>query len=175
MKLKKQQWVVIALITLAVIAGIFFSVSTGELAYKPGVSKAKIAQVMKNTSKFPYEPMPFGYADINGHRFGVDIATTDAQRARGLMFQTELGKDDGMFFVFEDAQIRSFWMENTLLHLDLAYIDQNNKIISIHTMKPLDTTPVFSPKEAKYVLEVGKGRLKKAKAKVGDTVSWGYF
>lgn len=114
-----------------------------------------------------------GYVKVGGYRFAVEIAQSDYQRSRGLMFRESLKRDQGMFFVFEDERHRSFWMENTLIPLSIAYINAKGVIVSIHDMKPLDRTPVNSLSPAKYALEVDQGRFKELKIKPGAKITWG--
>ena len=67
----------------------------------------------------------------------VEVAKTEEERAIGLMGRTSLGKEEGMFFIFEDEGIHGFWMKNTLLPLSIAFIDREGKIIWITDMQPL--------------------------------------
>ncbi|MET1415374.1 DUF192 domain-containing protein [Roseibium sp. HPY-6] len=106
------------------------------------------------------------------HRFQVEIAATDRQRSRGLMFREEMAADHGMLFIFESEGDRYFWMKNTPLPLDIIYIAANGAIVSIAA----DTTP-FSEKTipsgapAQYVLELNAGTAAKLGIDVGDKVS----
>ncbi len=103
----------------------------------------------------------------------VDLASTAKEHEYGMMNRTKLAPDEGMLFVFANPEVREFWMKNTLVDLDIAYIDQNKKIIDIQTMKAvtsvlqtqLATYPSKGP--AQFALEVKAGWFKKNKISVG--------
>jgi len=73
------------------------------------------------------------------------------------MYREELPEGRGMLFVFQDAQIRSFWMRNTLIPLDIAYIDEMLTIIDIQAMEPDTEDPHPSARPAMFALEVPLG------------------
>jgi len=108
----------------------------------------------------------------NQHRFTVEVAATDRQRARGLMFREEMAADHGMLFIFEGEGDRYFWMKNTPLPLDIVFIGAEGTIVSIAA----DTTPyseavIPSAGPARFVLEVNAGLSAKLGIEAGDTVS----
>lgn len=75
--------------------------------------------------------------------FGVEIADTPETRARGLMFRTALPERGGMLFIYERPQPVSFWMRNTLIPLDLIFIDETGTVRHVHSKaRPLDETPI---------------------------------
>ncbi|NUO79125.1 DUF192 domain-containing protein, partial [candidate division KSB1 bacterium] len=81
--------------------------------------------------------------------------------------------DEGMLFVFEEARIQAFWMRNTFIPLDIAFIDAGGKIIDIQRMEPLDETKsYFSPAPVPYVLEVNAGWFERNAIKVGELVKF---
>ncbi len=94
---------------------------------------------------------------INGHAIRAEVARTPDERAQGLMNRRHMGKNDGMLFVFEQAQPVSMWMKNTLLPLSVAFIDEQGRIINIAEMLPetLDSHSSLAP--AKYALEMNAG------------------
>ena len=106
--------------------------------------------------------------------FGADtvvaeIAQTPAERNQGLMHREYLPENAGMLFVFPDAAVRSFWMQNTYLPLDIAYMDPNFRIIDIQPMEPMTTTSVTSRGPAMYALEVNQGWFEEHGVTVGVT------
>lgn len=108
----------------------------------------------------------------------VEVAETPTEHAQGLMFRKKLGVDQGMIFVFDDEQIREFWMKNTLIDLDIAYFDKNKKIIDIQQMKAISTImqteiPTYpSQRPAMYALEMPKGWFKKNKFSEGTVFTF---
>lgn len=91
-------------------------------------------------------------------RVRVELATTPEQQQRGLMWRDELDDDAGMLFVFRRSRVRSFWMKNTPLPLDIIYIDRHGAIVSIAARTtPYSTAPIPSGEPAQYVLEVNGG------------------
>ena len=105
--------------------------------------------------------------------FGADtvvaeVARTPDERAEGLMYRQELPDGVGMIFVFEDAQIRSFWMQNTYVALDIAYMDASFNVVDIQQMEPMTTDPHESAGPAMFALEVRKGWFAERGIRVGD-------
>ena len=94
--------------------------------------------------------------------FGTDtvtaeVARTAEEREKGLMYREKLDKGRGMLFVFPDVQVRSFWMDNTLIPLDIAYLDESLIISDIQAMEPLSTELHPSARPAMFALEVPMG------------------
>lgn len=112
---------------------------------------------------------------INDHQFFVETATTVSEQTQGLMHRTELPENKGMLFIYPDSQIRSFWMKNTLIPLDIIFIDQNKQIINIHTATPCETEPCQTYKSkspAQFVLEINAGLTSKLNFSEGTTVDF---
>lgn len=97
----------------------------------------------------------------DGARILVEVAVDDVTRARGLMFRDRIEPDRGMLFVFESMEIHSFWMKNTLIPLDMVWIDGERRIVDIKAGVPpckADPCPNYTPNaEALYVLELADG------------------
>lgn len=108
--------------------------------------------------------------------FLVEIADDPSEREIGLMGRDSLDAKSGMLFVFEQEGVYKFWMKNTLIPLDMIWIDGNNKIVFIkENAEPCktDTCETFGPNEkAKYVLEINGGLAEKMKLKIGDAAEF---
>lgn len=104
--------------------------------------------------------------------YEVEIADDAAERARGLMFRESLGEGKGMLFVFDNVSKHSFWMKNTLIPLDIVWLDSQGKIVYISQNTPLcaaNPCPSYTPeKPAKYVLEIAAGQAEKNTLQLGD-------
>ncbi|MGS4883766.1 DUF192 domain-containing protein [Roseibium sp. MB-4] len=123
-----------------------------------------------NSQTPPTEPLTV-FSGANEHRFTVEVASTDTQRAKGLMFREEMAAEHGMLFIFDGEFERHFWMKNTPLPLDIIFISSQGTIVSIAA----DTTPysekvIPSGAPAKFVLELNAGTAAKLGIKPGDEV-----
>lgn len=104
------------------------------------------------------------------------VADNDQNNGRttalGLMnvTESELPEDHGMIFVFHDEQHRSFWMRNTIIPLDIAYIRTDGTIVSIYTMEPLREVSYPSIEPARFALEVRAGQFARWGIVAGDRV-----
>jgi hypothetical protein len=125
----------------------------------------------------PLEPLTIVTA-TGEHEFMVEIADEEPERQRGLMFRPPLDDDRGMLFEWpgEAAQERGFWMRNTPSSLDIVYIAQGGRIVSIaaHTTPNSDAT-IPSNGVSAGVLELRAGRASEIGAKPGDMVRHPYF
>lgn len=108
----------------------------------------------------------------------VEVALTESEQQKGLMFRKSLASGQGMLFVFSSEQPRQFWMKNTLIPLSIAFIDAKKTIFQVSDLKPMKTLiqkeidRAESIKPAKYVLEVPQGWFLTNKIGVGSTLIW---
>jgi uncharacterized membrane protein (UPF0127 family) len=107
---------------------------------------------------------------INGTVLRVEVARTDAERERGLMFRKSLGEREGMLFVFEKDERLAFWMKDTPLPLSIAFLSSEGKILEIEDMQPYSREQIRSRFSARYALEVPRGAFLRMGAKEGDIV-----
>lgn len=100
----------------------------------------------------------------------VEVADSEAERAKGLMYRDALAPGHGMVFVYPDERVRGFWMRNTRVPLSIAFIDGQGRIVHLADMQPFDerTTPSIHP--AVYAVEVSQGWFSEQGVAVGDTV-----
>jgi uncharacterized protein len=103
----------------------------------------------------------------------IEIADNDDERMQGLMYRQSLAENAGMLFIFNDEEPRAFWMKNTLIPLDIIYINSRKEIVSIQKYtQPGSTYSIPSEKPAIYVLEVNAGFADKNGIKPGDKISF---
>lgn len=99
----------------------------------------------------------------------AQVAVLPPEVERGLMFRSELGRDEGMLFVFPGRQAMSFWMRNTTLPLDIGYLDGDGVLREIYPLHPLDERPVPSrSRDLQFALEMNQGWFKDRGVKPGD-------
>ena len=107
------------------------------------------------------------------HRFVVEVARTPEEQARGLMFRHELDDHQGMLFPFEEERRTSFWMKNTYIPLDILFIDQQGRIVTlIENALPESLAPIASRLPVIAVLEIKGGSAGKLGIREGDKVTW---
>jgi uncharacterized membrane protein (UPF0127 family) len=131
----------------------------------------------------PHPPAPaparrtaaVGFPD--GSRLDVELAQTPEERERGLMFRTTLGPEEGMLFVFEADSELGFWMKNTFVDLDMAWLDASGKVTALHENVPRSTPGMKDDEVATrggrglYVLELAAGQAKRRKVAMGSSLS----
>ena len=114
-------------------------------------------------------------ANIAGHRFSLELATTPAAQEHGLMDRTSMPADHGMLFVFADSQPRTFWMKNTLIPLDMLFFDAQDRLVAIQAdAQPCKTDPCSlypSNVPARYVLELNAGTAAKLGLRKGAVMT----
>lgn len=109
---------------------------------------------------------------IGSQIFYIDLADEKTEREQGLMYVESMPANQGMLFVFEGTAPRNFWMKNTLIPLDMVWLDAEKTIVDIQAAQPckVERCPVYSGKvPAQYVLELNQGVLR---ARVGDRVEF---
>lgn len=120
---------------------------------------------------FEYETGEVTLGDIT---ISVEIADTFEKRMTGLMYREKLGELNGMLFIFQDERPRSFWMKNTLIPLDIIFINSEFEIVKIQQTTPCKQDPCpsyLSEKPAKYVVEVNMGFSEEHKVEEGMKIN----
>lgn len=112
----------------------------------------------------------------DGRSITAELARTEEERARGLMFREKIGPDQGMLFVFEDEGPYAFWMKNTLIPLDMLWLDRERRIVHIERNVPpckADPCPFYPPQRpGLYVLELAAGGADFYKLKLFDRLEF---
>lgn len=113
------------------------------------------------------------------YQFNVELALTDPQRKVGLMGRKLLPHDQGMLFIFEQSGILKFWMKDTLIPLDMIFMDENGEIVHIinnaapcFAAEDFDCPKYGADDSARYVLEINGGMSAKLGISVGDKATW---
>jgi uncharacterized membrane protein (UPF0127 family) len=129
------------------------------------------AQAGKPQPKLTTAEFTIQKADGGTSAVTAELARTDEQKMRGLMFRKTLADGNGMLFVYEYDHIMSFWMKNTLVPLSIAFISRDGLIIDILDMEPLSTRPIRSSRSVRYALEVPQGWFARQGILEGDRLS----
>ena len=106
------------------------------------------------------------------HRFQVEVAASANEQQKGLMFRTAMGPNEGMIFPNPVPQVRSFWMKNTVIPLDIIYIGPDRRVLNIVRGEPYSTVSLPSAGPVINVLELVAGRSEQLGIKPGDAVEW---
>jgi uncharacterized membrane protein (UPF0127 family) len=125
---------------------------------------------MNPPSAGPKVVLPDGYA------VSVEIASDDVTRAQGLMYRDQLREGTGMLFLFPSPAYIPFWMKNTLIPLDIIWIDENRKVVHVAadvppcTADPCPSYPPYPKVAAQYVLELPAGAAERHGIVYGSTL-----
>ena len=95
---------------------------------------------------------------VGGHTASLQVAVLESEQVRGLMRRPDLGRDEGMIFVYDRPRVLSIWMRNTPEALNLAYLTADGAIAEVYDLLPLDERPVMSHRsEIQFALEMPGG------------------
>lgn len=123
-------------------------------------STASVSQLPTSSGEPSQERLPppgEAWVIFGSDTVHAELARTPEERQMGLMYRESLEPGRGMLFVFSDSQTRGFWMANTFIPLDIAYLDENLRIVDIQAMEPETTDPYNSARPAMFALEVPQG------------------
>lgn len=115
--------------------------------------------------------MPTVHLKISGHSLSAEVAYTQKNRIRGLMYRKSIAKNSGMLFIFPESSRHNMWMANTSIPLSVAFLDKDGIILNISYMLPQTKTKHSSISAAKYALEMNLGWFKARKIKKGERVT----
>lgn len=134
-----------------------------ELFFGGMIPHGLLLDVQTNVMR-PQEVVQDSIVRFSEVQFDVEVARTAAQRTRGLMFRKSMPVDRGMIFVFNDDAVRNFWMKNTLIPLDMIFVDKDGQVVSVSAnvqpcreKVPSSCPDYSSTKPARYVLEINAG------------------
>jgi uncharacterized membrane protein (UPF0127 family) len=115
--------------------------------------------------------LPIVSMKIGSMTFNLEVADDDYSRTKGLMERDTLPADHGMIFVFPVDTSEGFWMHHTRFPLDILFVDQSGKIVSVHNMKAYDESTTSSDGLYRYAIELPSGAAASAGVKAGDTLT----
>ncbi len=111
------------------------------------------------------------HTDDGTYSFDVEVADTDEERQKGLMFRQELADEEGMLFDFHEERQVAFWMRNTFIPLDMIFIAADGTVRNVHAnARPQDPTSIPSDGPVRFVLEIPGGRAAEIGLDAGDTL-----
>jgi len=132
----------------------------------PGSDAARAGE--KAQARLPVRVITIERADGSAETISAELARTEEEQARGLMFRKSLKDGEAMLFIFRYDKILAFWMKNTLIPLSVAYIGRDGVIREIHDMRPGNLSPVRSGRSLRYALEVPQGYFERKNIRPGD-------
>lgn len=106
--------------------------------------------------------------DINGAKYNLEIAKTIFEKSKGLSNRSNLCQNCGMIFIYQNEDIYPFWMKDTLIPLDIIWLDKNGQVVDIKTGKPNDLTSLTNQTQAQYIIELNPNI---SGLKIGDFVN----
>jgi uncharacterized membrane protein (UPF0127 family) len=143
--------------------------NAGALVIITAMTVAAISSSCKQDVKGPMNRnLPTTTMRIGSEQFTLEVADEDKEREVGLMNRRSMPGNHGMIFVFPREERLSFYMKNTLIPLDILYLDADGDVVSIHQMQPLDLTSIPSRAPAKYAIELNLGTAARLGLKPGD-------
>ncbi len=106
-------------------------------------------------------------------KIDIEIADSDGERQQGLMYRTQMEESQGMLFIFPETEMQSFWMKNTLIPLDILFVNEKMEIVTIQKYaQPKSEQSLRSTQPAKYVIEVNAGFCDRYQVSEGDLVKF---
>jgi len=106
-------------------------------------------------------------------KIDIELADRDSSREKGLMYRKSMEETRGMLFVFPISELHSFWMKNTIISLDIIFVNENKEIVKIHkSTAPYSQKSIPSEKKSMYVVETVAGFTDKYGIKEGDKIDF---
>lgn len=103
----------------------------------------------------------------------VEVANNPTERMQGLMYRSQMDEDKGMLFIFDNLEMQSFWMKNTIMPLDIMFIDSKGVINTIHKhTTPYSEKSLPSKQKSQFVVEVNGGYSDRHGIKEGDLIEY---
>ncbi len=146
------------------------------ILYQCGQDQGRSHNTARNTLGFKKEgEVHFLKANSNQTltKIDVEIANTSKERNQGLMYRDEMPDSMGMLFIFDNSRVRSFWMKNTPVALDILFVNEEKEIVRIYpNTQPYSEDPLNSERPTQYVIEVKAGYCDKYQILEGHRVKF---
>ena len=166
-RLRERGFVLLA--ALAAVLTACGSVDAGVRGADAGGNGEQAAEAATGAVSQALELVPLR---VGGIEIQVEIADDADERQRGLMYRESLAENQGMLFVYPEQRTLGFWMRNTLIPLDIAYIDREGRIVDIQQMEPQTTETHDSAAPAMYALEMNQGWFEANGIRIGDLIEF---
>ena len=158
---RKRIGLMLLLLVPIVVGIIYFAMPTPKRVSGPQFTKEGELQFLKGESGELIQQIE------------IEIADTEMDRQRGLMWRRSMEEQQGMLFIMEQLKMQNFWMLNTYIALDIIFLDADLNIVTIQkNTQPQTLDPVRSFKPAKYVVEVIAGYADKHGLAIGDKITY---
>ena len=159
-------------LSLALIAALALAAACSPQTGAAGPAASSAAAALHPVSGLPVIALTISSAG-KLHRFRVEVARSGEEQAKGLMFRTAMGGDEGMLFPMDPPRHASFWMKNTVIPLDIVYIGSDRRILNIAANTvPYSEEPLPSAGPVAAVLELVGGRAAQLGIAAGDRAEW---
>ena len=134
-----------------------------------------LGSALAQLQQFPTAPLTIESA-TGRHDFSVEVATTPGQMEQGLMFRRSLAPEAGMIFDFKTPSMATMWMKNTLIPLDMLFVDAKGRIVNIRERAvPGSLDPIGAAAPVRAVLELNGGTAARLGIRPGDRVVFPIF
>lgn len=154
----------LSVLLLACVCALLVACPNPGSAPKPGAA----ASSDPAESGQPQPKLPTLKLWLGAHEVATEIARTPTEHQVGMMWRTNMAEMEGMIFLFDEPGRRSFWMRNTLVPLDIAYIAPDGTLLEVHAAQPRNETPLPSESDrVQFVLEMRQGWFQRNNVKPG--------
>lgn len=172
---KKNLMMQIIVVVILIASAAYFIISNFVLPAKN--TNTALEQALNNKAAYSFtKEGELSFTDNKGDsiaQIDVEIADDDEQRSTGLMFRDKMSENQGMLFLFDSEIPQAFWMKNTILPLDIIFVNAKMEIVKIHkNAEPYSEKSLPSEKPSQFVVEVNAGYCEKFGIKEGDKIVW---
>lgn len=170
---EKKQSVLYLIAIIVLVAALIYMSKGNEILTSLGIRGSEFRPNITNTLEGNYStPLTVKRADGSSKTFEVEVADTPAKTSKGLMNRTKMKSNEGMVFIFVMENEVTFWMKDTLIPLDMIFLDSNKKITKIFKNTKINQTSETYTGVAKYVIEVNAGITDSENINLGDQITF---